>query len=112
MTTERRRCGGCRREVIAGLTASGFDVTLDPIELDPATELATTVAGGRTYTHHTWADRITHRDARAIRARPAGTQPRQAVRPAHDCARAWPTPPPADRAPRDEGGGVDDPPPF
>lgn len=115
MSTTRRRCSRCGRKVIAGLSESGFDVELDPIELDPRGELAVTVAGGRTFTHYTWADRIAHRGADAIRKRPAGSHPRQAVRAAHDCARPSPTPRRSSEAARD-GGGVcsrgDDPPPF
>lgn len=115
MSTERRRCSRCRRTVIAGLSEAGFDVELDPIELDPRGELAVTVAGGRTFTHYTWADRIGHRGADAIRRRPAGSRPRQAVRAAHDCARPSPTPPRSGEAARDGGGvppGDDDAPPF
>lgn len=113
MTTSRRRCARCGGGVIAGLSALGFDVELDATELDPPGELAVTVAGGATYTRHTWADEIAHRPASTIRERPAGSRPRQAVHAAHDCARPSPTPRRSDRKDPDEGGGVplgDDPP--
>ena len=108
MSTERRRCKRCGRGVIAGLSDAGFDVELDPTELDTLGELAVTVAGGVTYTRHTWADAIAHRNGRTIRARPAGSQPRQAVHAAHDCERVAPTPRRSGRTGRDDGGGVPD----
>lgn len=108
MTTERRRCARCGRGVIAGLSDAGFDVELDPTELDTLGELAVTVAGGATYTRHTWADSIAHRNGRTIRERPAGSRPRQAVHTTHDCARLAPTPRRSGRADRDDGGGVPD----
>jgi len=113
MTPSRARCPRCLAEVIAGRTDAGFDVELDPTELDPLGELGVTVAGGVTYTRHTWAGVIAYRNPYAIRTRPAGSRPRQAVHAAHDCARPIPTPPRAAGTDRDEGGGAplgDDPP--
>lgn len=112
VSAERRRCERCRAEVIVGITELGFDVILDPRELDPAAELAALVAGGRTFTHHTWADAITHRYARVIRERPAMSRPRQAVLAAHRCGQPAPTPRRRRQADLDDGGGVGEHPPF
>lgn len=71
--------------MIAGRSEIGFDIALDDLELDADGELLAALAGIPTYTHHTGADAISHRSPFQIRHAPAGTRPRTAVRPLHDC---------------------------
>lgn len=67
------------------LTASGFDVRLDPEVLDTLGELRAILAGRRTYTRHTYSGEVHHRPAYKIRERPAGSRPRQDVHAEHRC---------------------------
>ena len=91
MALEDLDCNRCGQRVIRGRTgngrAAGLDVCVNAAALDPRQELAALVAGCRTYTLHTVARELHPRDARVIRARPAGTVPRQTVHATHQCTR-------------------------
>jgi hypothetical protein len=67
------------------VTELGFDVRLDPEVLDPLSELRAAVAGRRTFTVHAGSGAVFGRGASQIRARPAGTRPRQDVHAEHRC---------------------------
>jgi hypothetical protein len=71
-------------ELLEAVTAAGYDVTLDPAPLDPLGELRAAVAGVPTYTRHPAGD-VHYRHPDTIRARPAGTRPRQDVHARHRC---------------------------
>lgn len=65
-------------------------MVLDSAPLTACGELAATVAGVHTYSHHHIPDEMHWRSAWSIRARPAGSRPRQSVHPRHTCDTAWP----------------------
>lgn len=66
-------------------TESGFDVRVDDEVLDALDELRVILAGRRTYTLHVGSGAVFTRSAHRIRARPAGTVPRQDVHAEHRC---------------------------
>jgi len=72
-------------EVLEVQTASGFAVKLDPEVLDPLGELRALMAGRLTFTRYTYSGDVHSRMPSKIRARPAGTRPRQDVHALHDC---------------------------
>lgn len=81
-------CPRCGADTIRGLSGGrllGQDVRVDAGPLDPRQELASLVAGCATWTLHTVAAELRPRLPHVIRARPAGTIPRQTVHADHVC---------------------------
>jgi len=75
----------CRHKGSTVLTTlAGYEVRLDTEPLDPLAELVAAVAGRRTYTAYA-SGGASYRDGQTIRARPAGTRPRETVRVQHQC---------------------------
>jgi hypothetical protein len=85
MSSNATRCRRCRGEILEARTESGYDVTLDPAALTPLGELRAQVAGRTTYTRHTYSGAVHYRHPSTIRARPAGSRPRQDVHATHAC---------------------------
>jgi hypothetical protein len=85
------RCRECRAEVALVRTSSGIDVHLDPEPLTPLAELVALMAGRWTFTRWTMSGDVHTRTPLKIKARPAGTVPRQDVHASHECT---PTPDP------------------
>jgi hypothetical protein len=98
MTLDHGPCNRCGRPIIGGWTRGGRllseQVTVDAAPLTAEQELGHLVAGCRTWTLHAVPDELHPRTAWTIRARPAGTVPRQTVHPDHQC-----TPHPGDTSP-------------
>lgn len=96
-------CPTCHRLVLAGISADGLLVRLDPGHLpDPATEVDALLHRQSTYAVH--GGQAVHRDIHRIAARPAGTEP---VHAHHDCTRPHHQPPPVPAA-----APIPDTPPF
>ena len=86
----RERQCRCGQLTLLGLDGAGragsLDVVLDPQPLDsPMAELGAVLLGHVTYTLHRNGD-LHHRHPLVIRARPAGSTPRQQVLQSHQCA--------------------------
>lgn len=81
---------GCGTPVLKAVSESGLDVVLDQAALTAVGELQAILGGVVTYTHHLVPDEVHHRSPWSIRARPAGTRPRQRVHALHRCGTAWP----------------------
>lgn len=81
-------CPRCRADILTGLSGTrraAVDVALDPAPLNPPAELGRLLAGCRTWTLHS-GGQAHPRTAATIRARPAGTIPRQTVLADHRCS--------------------------
>lgn len=103
-------CRSCGGDVLEGRTAAGLDVVVDAAQLSAVGELQASMAGVGTLTHHQVPSELHHRSAWSIRARPAGSRPRQSVHARHQCGQAWPA---LDTGRPDPGADVpDDSPPF
>lgn len=80
--------GPCRHrapEVIEARTSSGYDVKLDPAELDPLAELGATVAGRGTYSLRWVRGEVYPRSPYKIAHQPAGSDPFVRVHAEHRC---------------------------
>lgn len=75
----------CGVDTVQGLSASGLEERVDAAPLNPEQELAAIVAGLRTFTLYVVPDQLHVRLAHHVRARPAGTHPRQTVHAEHRC---------------------------
>lgn len=108
-------CRTCATRILTGLDddRAGFPVTVDPTPLDQTGEALAQLSGRTTYALTRRGDRyeLDHRDASAIRHRPAGSGTFDVV-PAHRCHAALPAVESAHRPRTRAAAGFREPPPF